>query len=111
MEGEVRRSAKSTKRGLHAEAPGHVRRGSLGRGRPMIALAALHLLQHDAVEEHGQLGGADLQAGRPVAGRRGEAKYACFKALIPQAPAVSFPGQNLQAITSSVTEDEPVTGR
>src|SRR3954467_2760112 len=105
MEGEVRRSAKSTKRGLHAEAPGHVRRGSLGRGRAVITLAALHLLEHDAVEEHGQFGGANLQARWPIAGRHREAKDSCFKSLIPQAPAVLLPGEDLEAIPCAVAED------
>src|SRR3954451_7203331 len=75
----------------------------------MIALAALHLLQHDAVEEHGQFGGADLQTRWPVAGREGEAKDACFEALIPQAPTVLLPGENLEAIPRAVAEDEPVS--
>jgi hypothetical protein len=29
----------------------------------MVALAALHLLQDDPVQQHGQLGGADLDPG------------------------------------------------
>src|SRR3954469_10835171 len=74
----------------------------------MIALAALHLLQHDAVEEHGQFGGSDLQARWPIAGKRGEAKDSFFESLIPQAPAVLLPGEDLEAIPCAVAEDEPV---
>src|SRR5262245_10561532 len=110
MAGEVRRSVASTKRGLRAEAPGCARRGSLGRGRAVIALAALHLLQHDTIEEHGQFGGADLQARWPVAGRHGEAKDALFEALVPQAPAVLVPAPDPEAVARAVAEDEPVAG-
>src|SRR5262245_48009326 len=74
----------------------------------MIALAALHLLQHNAVEEHGQLGSTDLQTWWTFTGRQGKAKDACFEALIPQAPAVLLPGQDLEAIARAVAEDEPV---
>src|SRR5262249_4867192 len=106
MTGAAEGSALAIKKGLRAEAPGESGRGSFGRGRAVVALAALHLLQHDAVEEHGQLGGANLQAGWPVAGRDGEAKYTFFKSLIPQAPAVFLPGQNLQTISRAVAEDK-----
>jgi hypothetical protein len=75
----------------------------------MIALAALHLLQHDAVEEHGQFGGVDLQTRWPVAGRQGKAKDAFFEALILQPPAVLLPGEELEAIPRAVAEDEPVS--
>src|SRR5262249_36674533 len=86
------------------------RRGLLGRGRAVIALAALYLLQDNPVEEHGQLGSADLHARWTVAGRHGEAKDTGFQALIPQTPAVFFPGQDLEPVPRAVTEDEPVPG-
>src|SRR5262249_59117423 len=73
-------------------------RGSPGRGRAVVSLAALHLLQDDTVEEHGQLGGADLDAGRAIAAGGGEAKDSFFKSLVPQAPAVLLPGEDLEAI-------------
>src|SRR5262249_9765674 len=41
-------------------------------------------------------------------GRNGEAKDAFFQALIPQAPAVLLPGQDLEAIPDPVAEDKPV---
>jgi hypothetical protein len=85
--------------------------GSLGRGLPVIALAALHLLQHDAVQEHGQFGGADLDAGRAVAGRSGEAKDPLFESLIPQAPAVLLPGEDLEPVAGPIAEREPVPGK
>jgi hypothetical protein len=74
----------------------------------MVSLAALHLLQDDTVEEHGQLGGADLDAGQAVAVDSGEAKDALFEALVPQAPAVLLPGEDLEAIALAVAENEPV---
>src|SRR5207244_7199756 len=60
------------------------------------------------IEEHGQFGGADLQARWPIAGKHGEAKDSFFESLIPQAPAVLLPGEDLEAIPCAVTEDEPV---
>src|SRR5262249_50872390 len=83
-------------------------RGSFGRGRAAIALAALHLLQDDTVEQHGQLGGADLDASRAVIDHSGEAKHAFFESLIPQAPAVLLPREDLEAIANAVAENEPV---
>jgi hypothetical protein len=76
----------------------------------VIALAALHLLQDDAIEEHSQLGGADRDTGWSVAGRGGEAKDSSFKSLIPQAPSVLLPGQDLEPVALAVAEDEPVPG-
>src|SRR5262245_8352880 len=85
--------------------------GSLGRGRAVIALASLHLLQDYAVEEHGQFGGANLDAGRAVSGRGGETKNPLFESLIPQAPDVLLPRQDLEPVAGAVTEDEPVPGK
>src|SRR4051812_15609826 len=86
-------------------------RKSLRRGRAVIALAPLYLLQYYAVEEHGQLGGADLQARWSVADGQRKAKDAFLKALLPQAPAILRPREDLEAIARTVTEDEPVPER
>src|SRR5205085_143226 len=85
--------------------------GSLDRRRPMVAAAALHLLQHDTVEEHGQLGGADLQACHVVALGHGEAKDPLLQSLVPDGPAVCIPGEDLEAVTTTVAKDEPVAGQ
>src|SRR5437667_12702097 len=77
----------------------------------MIAAAALHLLQDDAVQHHGQLTGANLPRRRAGAGRHWEAKDARFQALVPDGPAIFFPGQDLEAIAGAVAEDEPVAGQ
>jgi hypothetical protein len=64
----------------------------------VVALAALHLLQDNAVQQHGQFGGADLDTRRPAVASSWKAKDALFEALVPQAPAVFFPGQDLEPI-------------
>ena len=63
----------------------------LGRRRTVIPLHSLHLLQDDPIQEHGQLGGEDLDAGRPVRRRSWKAKDTLFEAFVPQAPAVFLP--------------------
>src|ERR1700729_483248 len=82
--------------------------GSLSRGRAVIAFAALHLFQDDSVQQHGQLGGADLNAGRSLASHRREAKDSLFESFIPQAITVLLPGQDLEPIASAIAKDEPV---
>jgi hypothetical protein len=83
--------------------------GLLSRGRAVIAFAALHLLQDDAVQQHGQLGGADLDAGRSLTSHRREAKDSLFESFIPQAITVLLPGQDLETVACAVAEDEPVS--
>lgn len=76
-----------------------------------MAFATLHLLQDDAVQEHGQLRSADFDAARPLASGSREAKDSLFEPFIPQAPSVLFPGQDFEPITLAVAEDEPVAGK
>ena len=83
--------------------------GSTCAGRAMETFATLDLLQNDAVEQHGQLGRADLDTGWATVLSRGEAKNALFKSLIPQAPSILLPGQDLEAVASLVAEHEPVS--
>src|SRR5262249_11868954 len=90
--------------------PRRVRHGSLGCGRAVIALAPLHLLQDDAVEEHGQLGGTDLQAGWPVTGRGGGGQDGGFEGRDPQGTTRLLPGDGVEAGGGAVAENEPVAG-
>src|SRR5258708_33878789 len=85
----------SNAKGLPTEAPDPLATDLLGRRRPVVALAPLHLLQHHAVEQHGQLGGANLQPRRTVAADGGKMENALFESLIKNGPAVLLPGQNL----------------
>src|SRR5262249_9086956 len=89
--------------------PGVSEGGSLGRGLAVIALAALHLLQDDAVEEHGQFRGPNLQPGRAIPAGCREPKYPRLKSLIPDRPAVLLPGKDLQTVAGPIAENKPVT--
>ncbi|OAI47566.1 hypothetical protein AYO44_01430 [Planctomycetaceae bacterium SCGC AG-212-F19] len=69
---------------------------SSGRGRPLVAFAALHALHIDAVEKHGEVSGAYVDA-RGSAGR-GEVENAFFEPLVLDGEAAGFPVAQLEAI-------------
>jgi hypothetical protein len=71
----------------------------------LVALEAAHALDIDAVEDHLQLAGRQLQ----TAGLgRGEVEAALLQPLVPEAQAVAVPVQDLEAVGPAVEEDEQV---
>jgi hypothetical protein len=76
----------------------------------MVTGSSSDLVEDDAIEDHGQFGGSYFDAWRPVALSSGEGEDTSFEPLIPQGPAVLFPGEDLESVTASIFEDEPVSG-
>ena len=72
-------------------------RGRLG---PPITRLTLDALQIDAVEQHGQVGGADLDAvAAGWSGRKTEAAF--FEAFVPDRQTVAIPLEDLDAVTAA----------
>src|SRR5436305_11154792 len=80
------------------------------RRRPVVTPAATGLGPVDAVQEHGQLRGAQGHArlarahGRPAEGP-------LFQSLVDDDEAVLVPVQQLDAVAALVAEDEDVAGQ
>src|SRR5271166_3246459 len=77
--------------------------------RPPVAFPPLHALQIDAVQEHGQVGGADFDTG--AAARCGELEAAFFETLVVDDEAVRVPEEQLETVAELVAEDEEVAGQ
>src|SRR5262249_27252556 len=78
------------------------------RGRPAIALSPADALQIDAIQEHGQVGSADLDAAVTARGRELEA--ALFEPLVVDDEAVGVPKEQLEAVGDLVAKDEEMAG-
>ena len=76
-----------------------------------VARSPLDALEIDAVEQHDQVGGGDRHAGRLGLAARGEPEGAFFETLVEDEKSVGIPEQELDAITSPISEDEEVTLR
>src|SRR5207237_9404292 len=76
--------------------------GSGGHGPP-ITLLAIDAIQVDAVEQHLQVGGADLQAGR-LALRK--TKAALLQAFVDDDETILVPVEQLDAVGPLVAKDE-----
>ena len=74
-----------------------------GGGRPLVALVAADALDIDAVEDHLQLAGRQLQ-GAGV-GRR-VVVAASLQPLVPDAHAVPVPVKHLNSVGFAIEEDE-----
>src|SRR5580658_7238011 len=79
-----------------------------GSGR-RVTFETLDAREVNAVEDHLELAGAQLDAGTVRRGR-GEVVAARLKALAPQAQAVSAPVEDLKAVGCAVAKDEQVAG-
>ena len=88
---------------LGIRRPGARRKGS-ARREPFEALDPS---QVDAVEDHLQLAGGQLEAGL-LADGRGEVVAPLLQALAPQAQAMPAPVQDLEAVGLAVAENEQV---
>src|SRR5262245_36138894 len=74
-----------------------------GRGTT-VAVPSPHAVPIHAVEQHGQLGGADLDAARSF-GRR-EVEGSLFQPLVPDGQPVAVPVQDLEPVAALVAEHE-----
>ena len=76
---------------------------------PPVSFALTGVGQVDAAQEHGELGGLQLNGGA-WGDTVGDLERAGFEPLVPDDQPVGVPMKHLDAITSSVEEEEEMTG-
>src|SRR6266581_807472 len=79
-----------------------------GGRRPLVAPRALDAVQIDAVEQHLQVGGADLDA---LSLSRGKTEGAHFEPLVEDDETVFVPVEEFDAVSALIAEDEELTGK